>query len=81
MMQSCSHFYEQQAPNGWQALAKEKAEVDAYIEALPGKAALEEEDEGVCEGLHVIPPAGSAPQVGMCAGIAHSPPANIPLSV
>ncbi len=62
-------------PRGAQASAGERGKLDAYIEALPGEAALEEEDEGVCEGFHIIPPAGSAPQVSMCAGIAHSPPA------
>ena len=68
-------------PHGAQASAGERGKLDAYIEALPGEAALEEEDEGVCEGFHVIPPAGSTPQVSVRAGIAHSPPACSHLSI
>lgn len=40
-----------------------------HLETLPGETALEQEHEGVGQGLQVIPPAAGAPQVGMDTGV------------
>ena len=47
--------------------------VRQYLVTLPRKAALQQEEEGVCKGLQVISSAGSAPQVRMHAGVSHRP--------
>lgn len=49
--------------------------VAAHLEALPGKAAAEQEDKGVCKGLKVIPSAGDPAQVRMHTCIPDSPSA------
>ena len=49
--------------------------VAAHLEALPGKAAAEQENKGVCKGLQVIPAAGDAAQMCMHTRIPDSPSA------
>ena len=73
----------EETSQGGECTAREEARCEgcADLKALPGEAALEEEDEGVCKGLHVISPAGSTPQVGMRAGVPHRPPACFLMSV
>lgn len=48
----------------------------AHVKTLPGEAAPQQEDEGVRQGLHVVSPAGRAPQVGVRARVPHCAPAG-----
>ncbi len=47
----------------------------AHLKALPGKAAAEKEDKGICKGLQIIPAAGDAAQVCMHTCIPDGPSA------
>ena len=44
--------------------------------ALPGQPALEEEEQGVCEGFQVVAAAGGTSKVRMDTGISHGSPAR-----
>ena len=51
--------------------------MNPHLVALPGQAAAEEEEEGVGQGLEVVPPAGCPAQVRVHAGVPHGPPEDI----